>query len=120
MRIIRPIFLSLIICFSVTALSQNGGGESLYPDHDKLERLKDQYRRCVKKKGADLMSVSDFSTAVKYAPVACRRNYFAIRMFLFGSAFKAEVSHELIASVEAGIEIEMINHLLELALKQKR
>ncbi len=115
------LFLCFVISFpSISWAEDNSDPESLYPDHTLLEQLKNRYRDCMKKKAADLLLVSDFATAIKFAPIACRRDYFEIRMLFFGRAFKPDMSQELLASVESGIEIDMINYLLEVALKRKR
>ncbi|MFT5577280.1 MAG: hypothetical protein ACI9WS_000029 [Paraglaciecola psychrophila] len=109
--------LSLAL-FSQLALSQKNAHRELYPDRSELENLKGKYRSCVMKKGAQLILVSDFDTAVKYAPKACKREFLAIRRFFFGNPFQLEISNELLSSVDEGIEIDLINYLIKVMMKK--
>jgi len=107
--------LSLSI-FSNVALSQQEVDRELYPDRTELEELKGKYRSCVMEKGAQLVKVADFDAAVKYAPKACKRHFLEIRRFFFGNPFQLEISNELLASVNEGIEIDLINYLIKVKM----
>jgi len=107
--------LSLTL-FSSGALSQKDVDRELYPNRSELEELKGNYRSCVMNKGAELVRVSDFDTAVKYAPKACKRHFLEIRRFFFGNPFQLEISNELLASVNEGIEIDLINYLIKVKM----
>ncbi|MFT5694028.1 MAG: hypothetical protein ACI92E_003371 [Oceanicoccus sp.] len=117
-RFLMVIFIGCLFSTGINSETRNDQ-EDLHPSRTELERLKTNYRNCVMEKGKALISVSDFDTAMKYAPIACKRNFLEIRRFFFGNPFQMEMSNDLLDSVSAGIEIDLINYLLDFKLKKQ-
>ena len=89
-------------------------------DSDEFQELKAEYQRCVLRRGEQLLDTNDFETAVKYAPTACRRDLLKIKRLMLGSAFKVEVADGLLASIAEGVEIDLVNALLDKQLGDAR
>jgi hypothetical protein len=73
------------------------------------DKLKNTYRECVMRKGATFVSVSSVESAIKYAPLACKRELLSIKQFFLSGAFKMNIISQLIESVEQGVEIDLVN-----------
>ncbi len=82
-------------------------------DSENFRRMKSEYRQCVLQRGSQLLKVENFETAVTYAPLACRRDLLKIKRLMLGSAFKVEVANGLLSSIAEGVEIDLVNALLE-------
>lgn len=118
MRILLVLMVTVLLTTPGVVDAQSS--ESLYPDNQELNNLKNRYRRCVLGKAEKIYTISDFATAMEYAPIACKRDFLSIRMFyLRRGAFDAEISADLLNSVKAGIEIDAVNHLISFAEKRK-
>lgn len=84
------------------------------PEFKKMKRL---YERCVLAKGVQYAKVSTPAEAIKFAPIACKRELLAIKKFFLNSAFKKEVINALVGSVKEGVEIDLINAVYNERLK---
>ena len=87
-------------------------------ESDEFNRMKMVYRLCVLERGSQLMGVTSFETAMEYAPLVCRRGLLQIKRFMLGSAFKVEVTEGLLSSIAEGVEIDLVNALLDEKLKE--
>ena len=114
------IVISLVFCVLMmpTAVAAENAYSAAMSQRNELENLKKNYRDCIFTKTNQFLAVSDVETAIKYTPIACRREFLKIRASLVGSMFKEDITYELLQSVETGIEIEMVNHILAEALKK--
>jgi hypothetical protein len=82
-------------------------------DSADFRRMKSEYQQCVLQRGSQLLKAENFETAMTYAPLACRRDLLKIKRLMLGSAFKVEVANGLLASIAEGVEIDLVNALLE-------
>lgn len=82
-----------------------------------FNKMKLKYEKCVLKKGAQFAKVSTPSEAIKFAPIACKRELLEIKQFFLNSAFKKTVITALIDSIKEGVEIDLINAVYTERLK---
>jgi hypothetical protein len=82
-------------------------------------QMKAEYQSCVLQRGAELTEIGDFELAMTYAPLACRRDLLKIKRMMLGSAFKVEVAEDLLASIAEGVEIDLVNFLLDKKLNRE-
>lgn len=88
-------------------------------ESEEYERLKEQYRECVIKKGKLFLNVSPVQHAIEHAPIACYREFLGVRQFLLSGAFKVEVIDQLMESVKQGVQIDLVNAVYDEALRKK-
>lgn len=84
-----------------------------------LQKIKADYEQCVFEKGKKLLAHATFTEAVEYAPLACRKLLLQSKKYLLNSAFKVEVTNELVSSIEEGVKIDLVNVLIT-ELESKR
>jgi len=84
------------------------------PEYNKIKKA---YVTCVIQKGKEFIKVSSPSEAIKYAPIACKRELLAIKQFFLSSAFKNEIINALVQSVKEGTEIDLVNAVYKERLK---
>lgn len=82
-----------------------------------FNKMKLKYEKCVLKKGAQFAKVSTPSEAIKFAPIACKRELLEIKQFFLNSAFKKMVITALIDSIKEGVEIDLVNTVYRERLK---
>ncbi len=83
------------------------------------ESLKEAYRACVLTKGKQFILVNSIDSTIKHAPIACKRELLLVRQFLLSSAFKVDVIDQLMASVDEGVEIDLVNEVYGHVLKKR-
>jgi len=71
-------------------------------------KMKLKYEKCVLTNGKSFAQVSTPEESIKFAPIACKRELLLIKKFFLNSAFKSEFIQELIASIEEGVEIDLV------------
>jgi hypothetical protein len=116
MKSLLVVPLLAFACSIVMAQSADQPGPLL--ESQEFVRMKSEYRDCVLQKGSELLSVTSFETALRYAPLVCRRGLLQIKRFMLGSAFKVEVADGLLSSVAEGVEIDLANALLQEKLNE--
>lgn len=77
-----------------------------------LQKIKADYEKCVFDKGKKILVYAGFTEAVEYAPLACRKLLLQSKKYLLNSAFKVEVTNELVSSIEEGVQIDLVNVLI--------
>ena len=82
-----------------------------------FNKMKLKYEQCVLEKGLQFAKVSTPSEAIKFAPIACKRELLIIKKFFLNSAFKEGVIQGLIASIQEGVEIDLVNTVYNERLK---
>ena len=82
-----------------------------------FDKMKLKYEKCVLKKGAQFAKVSTPTEAIKFAPIACKREILEIKQFFLKSAFKKTVITALIESIKEGVEIDLVNTVYRERLK---
>lgn len=111
-------FCCLLGLHPLAPLAQPGDQPRPLLESEEFARAKDLYRECVLEKGVQLLAVNDFDTAMRYAPLVCRRGLLQIKRYMLDSAFKVEVMDGLVASIAEGVEIDLANRLLEVQQRQ--
>ena len=116
------LFGATLLCLVFSAVSAETLDINPQPflDSEDFQRMKADYQRCVLKRGSQLMAVEGMEVAMKYAPLACRRDLLRIKRLMLGSAFKVEVADGLLTSIAEGVEIDLVNSLLEQKLREGR
>ena len=105
--------LTVVLCVCpVSSFSAGMGRQSLLRSEE-FVRLKGLYQDCVLAKGSRMMTAFGFETAVEYAPVACKRDLLKMKRMMLDSAFKRDVIDGLMASIAQGVEIDLVNALLQ-------
>jgi len=115
MRIIRFMFLFLFITPLVNG--QEFGNSNQFFSTPGFKKMKLKYETCVLKKGAQFAKVSTPMEAIKFAPIACKREILEIKQFFLNSAFKKIVITALIDSIKEGVEIDLVNTVYKERLK---
>ncbi|PCI62804.1 MAG: hypothetical protein COB35_02585 [Gammaproteobacteria bacterium] len=114
----KPLNLCFVILFFSLPIMANEFSQanklSKTPGFDKIKLT---YEKCVLTKGVRFAKVSTLSETIKFAPLACKRELLAIRKFFLHSAFKQAVIIELVDSIRAGVEIDLINTVYKERLK---
>ncbi len=77
-----------------------------------LQKIKSDYEQCVFQRGKKILTHATFAEAVEYAPLACRKLLLQSKKYLLNSAFKVEVTNELVNSIEEGVKIDLVNVLI--------
>jgi hypothetical protein len=106
------LFSLMLLCGMAQAQMGVGQPKPLLESED-FNRMKAEYKTCVLNKGDQLLKTTSFEVAVEYAPLACRRGLLQLKRYMLGSAFKVEVVDGLLASVAEGVEIDLVNFLLD-------
>lgn len=88
-------------------------------ESQEYEKLKAAYRICVIEKGRRYATVSEVDSAIKYAPIACKRELLFIKQFLLAGAFQIEVINQLIRSVEDGVNIDLVIQVYDTKLNKQ-
>lgn len=88
-------------------------------ESQEYEKLKASYRLCVIEKGKRFATVSEVDSAIKYAPIACKRELLQMKQFLLAGAFQIEVINQLIRSVEEGVAIDLVIQVYDAKLNQQ-
>ncbi|MER2492551.1 hypothetical protein [Catenovulum sediminis] len=110
---------SLLLVTSAFANEKTLPPSQQLTDSSEFNKHKEKYVRCVLSKAESFSKVAEIDIAFKYAPIACRRDLLQIKKMLIGGPYKIEVIDQLVESVQEGVEIDMINHIFELKLKNK-
>lgn len=76
-----------------------------------VEKMKAKYQSCVLEKGVAYAKVSTVTEAIRFAPIACKRELLAIRKFFLNSAFKEQIITDLVDAVRAGVEIDLVKKI---------
>ncbi|MBL4940238.1 MAG: hypothetical protein JKY81_01095 [Colwellia sp.] len=82
-----------------------------------FDKMKLKYKQCVLVQGAQFAKVSTPQEAIKFAPIACKRELLAIKKFFLNSAFKQSVIQGLITSIKEGVEIDLVKTVYNERLK---
>jgi hypothetical protein len=82
-----------------------------------FNKMKLKYEKCVLTKGTQFAKVSTPSEAIKFAPIACKRELLEIKQFFLNSAFKKSVITALVDSIKEGVEIDLVNAVYTERLK---
>ena len=82
-----------------------------------FKKMKLKYEKCVLAKGALFAKVSTPTEAIKFAPIACKREILEIKQFFLKSAFKKTIITALIDSIKEGVEIDLVNTVYNERLK---
>ena len=106
--------VAVLACLALAhgAMSQPAEQSRPLLESEEFAEAKASYRDCVLEKGVQLMSVTDFDTAVRYSPLVCRRGLLQIKRYMLDSAFKMEVMDSLLESIAEGVKIDLANRLL--------
>ena len=116
--------VTTLLCLTVQVGAQSLTNElsavRLATESAEYDELKAVYRECVISKGKDFAKVSSVDSAIRYAPIACKREFLSIRQFLLSGAFRVDVIDELMDSVREGVEIDLVNTVYEEALKRTK
>jgi hypothetical protein len=81
------------------------------------KKMKLQYEKCVLAKGIEFSKVSAPLEAIRFAPIACKRELLTIKKFFLASAFKGVVINALVESIKEGVEIDLVNTVYKERLK---
>jgi len=82
-----------------------------------FKKMKLKYEQCVLTQGKKFAKVSTPSEAIRFAPIACKRELLEIKQFFLNSAFKKAVITALIDSIKEGVEIDLVNIVYKERLK---
>ena len=115
MKFILLSFLLLII--TPTSISAELGQAKQLFGTPHFDKMKLKYEQCVLKKGKQFAKVSTPSEAIKFAPIACKRELLIIKKFFLNSAFKESVIQGLVTSIQEGVEIDLVNTVYNERLK---
>ena len=107
------ILLTVGLLFCPMSSYAAGMGQQSLLRSEEFVKLKGMYQECVLAKGSQMMSAFGFEIAVNYAPVACKRDLLKIKRMMLDSAFKRDVMDGLMDSIAQGVEIELVNALLQ-------
>jgi len=110
-------FTTLFIFISPLVSGQEFGYSNKFFNTPGFDKMKLKYEKCVLKKGTLFAKVSTPSEAIKFAPVACKRELLEIKQFFLKSAFKKTVINALIDSIKEGVEIDLVNTVYKERLK---
>lgn len=110
------LFLSLTLGLFVNAQEATN---SKPLQSEALQKIKATYEECVFKKGKQILNHGTFTEAVEYAPLACRKLLLQSKKYLLNSAFKVEVTNELVESIEEGVQIDLVNVLIDVMESKK-
>ncbi|NQZ23106.1 MAG: hypothetical protein HRT53_13755 [Colwellia sp.] len=114
----KVIFLtSLCLFFIATVNGQEFGQTKQFFNTPGFKKMKLKYEQCVLSKGEQFAKVSTPSEAIKFAPIACKREILKIKQFFLNSAFKKTVITALIDSIKEGVEIDLVNIVYKERLK---
>jgi hypothetical protein len=105
-----PIYLSIFV-LSMPVFAQDFSQANSMAQSAEVEKMKAKYESCVIKKGIAYAKVSTVTEAIKFAPIACKRELLAIKKFFLNSAFKTSIITDLVDSVRAGVEIDLIKKI---------
>lgn len=115
--LLTAMVLSLVLALPVFANEYSGIKK--VSESKELQRMRDAYRECVINKATLYLKVNSIDSVISHAPIACKRELLSVRQFLLSGAFKVEVVNELVSSVNEGVEIDLVNHIYNVVLKQK-
>jgi len=116
----KAIFITNLFLFLFFITSVNGqefGQSKKLFSTPGFKKMKLKYEQCVLSKGELFAKVSTPSEAIKFAPIACKREILEIKQFFLNSAFKKAVITALIDSIKEGVEIDLVNIVYKERLK---
>jgi hypothetical protein len=114
----KAIIFTILFLFIVPLVNgQDYGQTKKFFSTPGFKKMKLKYEKCVLTKGEQFAKVSTPSEAIKFAPIACKREVLAIKQFFLKSAFKKTVITALIDSIKEGVEIDLVNVVYRERLK---
>jgi hypothetical protein len=111
------VFTTLFLFVMPLVNGQEFGHSKQFFSTPGFNKMKLKYEQCVLKKGAQFAKVSTPTEAIKFAPIACKREILEIKQFFLQSAFKKTVITALIDSIKEGVEIDLVNVVYKERLK---
>ena len=117
MKVIFLTSLCLFLFFIPNVNGQEFGQTKQLFSTPGFKKMKLEYKQCVLSKGEQYAKVSTPSEAIKFAPIACKRELLKIKQFFLNSAFKQTVITALIDSIKEGVEIDLVNIVYKERLK---
>ncbi len=109
---IKRVVFVLLLPFSLCINAQEATNSKPLQS-EALQRIKATYEECVFDKGKKILVHASLTEAVEYAPLACRKLLLQSKKYLLNSAFKVEVTNELVESIEEGVQIDLVNVLID-------
>jgi hypothetical protein len=111
------VFTTLFLFAMPLVNGQEFGHSKQFFNTPGFKKMKLKYEQCVLTKGKKFAKVSTPSEAIKFAPIACKRELLEIKQFFLNSAFKKTVITALIVSIKEGVEIDLVNIVYSERLK---
>lgn len=111
------VFTTLLLFIIPLVNAQEFGHSKQFFSTPGFNKMKLKYEECVLKKGIEFAKVSTPTEAIKFAPIACKREILEIKQFFLNSAFKKTVITALIDSIKEGVEIDLVNAVYKERLK---
>jgi hypothetical protein len=111
------VFIILFLIFIPLINGQEFGNQNPFFNTPGFNKMKLKYETCVLRKGTQFAKVSTPTEAIKFAPIACKREILEIKQFFLNSAFKKTVITALIDSIKEGVEIDLVNAVYKERLK---
>jgi hypothetical protein len=111
------VFIALFLFIIPLVNGQEFGHAKPFFSSPGFNKMKLKYEQCVLTKGTQFAKVSTPTEAIKFAPIACKREILEIKQFFLNSAFKKSVITALIDSIKEGVEIDLVNVVYKERLK---